>query len=312
MPMTPREAAVVDPVLSTQARGYTNSDFIGDEVLPPVDVPGRNSVVVKFGKEDFRKRDTRRAPGAQRAKVTIGYGSETVALKQEALDGVLPDEVADEAKRAAPSIDLGARTVRKVQNIIALGRECEIADLVRNPASYPAAHVVVLAGTDKFTDPASDPQKVVEDLKETIRRKIGRNPNAFEMGAPVFKALRRHPKVKEQFKYVSKDSITKQMLAEYLDLKKIIVGDGVVLPDNAEDDAAAVDIWGNDATLFYQPTEGDWDVPAFGYTYRLRGYPAVMKPYWDEDRDSWVYPTKEEYRPYITGPDAGALIRNAV
>lgn len=57
-----RQAQVIDPILSTQARGYTNQDFIGTRILPYADIPNRSMKVIRFGKDAFRRyMDTRRA-----------------------------------------------------------------------------------------------------------------------------------------------------------------------------------------------------------------------------------------------------------
>ena len=133
-----------------------------------------------------------------------------------------------------------------------------------------------------------------------IRRKIGRYPNMLELGALPFRSLRRHPKIKEQFKYVSAESVTTAMLAQYFDIEMVVVGRAVYLPENANDDADAQDVWGDDAVLCYKPTQTSFRVPAFGYTYRLSGYPLVEAPYYERNRKSWVYPVTEEYRPYVS------------
>ena len=58
--MNTQQAGVVDVVLSNHARGYTNSEMIAHRVAPVVDVPGRNMLLLKFGREGFRKLNTRR------------------------------------------------------------------------------------------------------------------------------------------------------------------------------------------------------------------------------------------------------------
>lgn len=311
MSMNTRQAAVVEPILSEQARGYSSPVMVAHRILPPVDIPNRSMRVIRFGKESWRVRDTRRAPGAETKRVEVGYASDPVALKQEALEGLVPDEQSQEASKV-PGIDMGAEAVREVQDIIALGRECEVADLVRNQATYPAGHVETLAGSDKWTDPDSDPKAVIDELRATIRRKIGRKPNSLALGDVVFDALTRHPKIKEQFKYTSADSITEAMLARYLNLKEIIIGEAVFLPEAAEDDVEATDVWGSDAILFHKAEGSGFRVPSFGWNYRLKGYPLVEAPYYERNRKSWVYPVTEEHRPYVTGADAGALIKAAV
>ena len=168
------------------------------------------------------------------------------------------------------------------------------------------------ASADKWSDPASDPARDIREAKEQVRRRVGRYPNLFEMGPAVFNALTAHPKIKEQFKYTSSESLTTAMLAKYFDVEEVVVGKAVCLDDNAPEGADAKDVWGNDAALIYRPKGGNYQVPSFGYTYRLKGHPLVMKPYEDKTTDSWVYRVKEEWSPVLSGMDAGFLFQAPV
>lgn len=308
--MNSRQAQVIDPILSTQARGYTNQEFIGTRLLPFADIPNRSMKVIRFGKDAFRRYiDTRRAPGAATRRIQFGYEADPVALRQEALEALVPNEISTDAQRV-PGIDLASVSINGVQDIIGLGREVEIAGLVRNPALYDANHKVALAGTAKWTDPASDPGEDIRAGREAVRRSIGRYPNVLVIGPDAFNALTVHAKIKEQFKYTSAESVTTVMLAKYFDLDEVIVGKAVALPEGAPDDAMAVDVWGSDAILAYVPKGSTFLVPAFGYTYRLQGYPAVEQPYYERNIKSWVYPVTEEFRPYVVGAEGGFLFQN--
>ncbi|WP_254446846.1 major capsid protein [Ruegeria sp. HKCCD8929] len=309
--MNTAQARVIDPILSTHAQGYRNAEMIGHLILPVADIPTRGVRVLRFGKDSFRKMNTRRAPGAEYQTVQYGYASNPVALQQEALAAKVPWENMEEASKV-PGIDLARGSVEMVLDIIALGREFEIAQLVRDPGNYGANNKMVLAGGDKWSDPASDPAADINEGKEQVRRRIGRYPNQLTIGAPTFNVLKQHPKIKEQFKYTSSDSITVEMLAKYFDIEKVIVGKAVYLEDGAADDADAQDVWGTDAILSFRPMGTNYMVPSFGYTYRLKGHPMIMKPYSDDSCDSWVYKIKEEWSPELTGADAGFLFQNPI
>lgn len=307
--MNTRQAAVVDVILSNHARGYTNGEMIAHRVAPVVDVPARNMSLLKFGKEGFRKLNTRRAPGAPMLTVQYGYAADPIALVQDTLQGLVPMEISEAAKIAAPGLNLGQHAVQMVLQQLDLGYEIETASIVMNPAGYAASNKIALAGSDKWTDPASDPKKDVGDAKEAIRKRIGRYPNQMTIGAAGARALCDHPKIAEHYKYTSGESITIQMVARYLQLDEIHVGTAIYLPDGATDDTPGVDVWGNDAVLSYASKEGNWLVPSFAYTYRLLGYPSVEAPYYSRERRSWLYPTVMERRPYVVGADAGFLFQ---
>ena len=52
-PLNNRTAAVVDPILSTHARGYRNMEFIGHLLFPRVTIPNRSMRVIKFGRSSI-------------------------------------------------------------------------------------------------------------------------------------------------------------------------------------------------------------------------------------------------------------------
>lgn len=310
-PLNTRTAAVIDPILSTHARGYRNLEFIGHLLFPRVSIPNRSMRVIKFGKESFRMLNTKRAPGAEKKRVQYGYASDPVSLVQDALEGVVPVEHQEEAE-SVPGINLGKGAVDMVLDVIDLGHEYEAAQLARTPGNYGADNRAALTGSDRWSSPDSDPSADIDEGKEAIRRRIGRYPNTLTLGPSAFNALKRHPKIKEQFKYTSSNSITTAMLAAYFDVERVIVGKAVWLPENAADDAAASDVWGDDAILAYVPATGDnYQVPSYGYTYELAGYPQVEVPYFVRSNDSWIYPTKSERRTILTGAEGGFLFQGA-
>lgn len=310
-PVNTRTAAVVDPILSTHARGYRNSEFVAQLLFPRVTIPNRSMRVIKFGKESFRMLNTRRAPGADKKRIQYGYASDAVSLIQDALEGVVPIEHQEEAM-SVPGINMAEGAINMVLDVVDLNLEYDCAQLARNAAGYDANHKLALVGTARWTNAASTPAKDVQAASEAIRRSIGRYPNTLLLGPNAANGLKNHASVKDQFKYTGRDSITTEMLAAFFDLKKVVVGKGVYLPETAADSAMATDIWGDDAILAYVPETGNtYQVPSFGYTYELAGYPQVNQPYFENSNDSWIYPTKVERRAYITGAEGGFLFQNA-
>lgn len=312
-PLNNSSAAVVDVLLSKHARGYRNMEFIGHNLFPRAPVSNRAMRVIKFGKEGFRMINARRAPGAGTKRVQYGYASDPIGLVQDSLEGLVPIEHQQEAQ-SVPGINLGANAVNMVLDIMDLGLEYEISQLALNAATYADNNKLALTGSDKWSDPSSDPAADVKAGREAIRRMIGRYPNVFPMGASVFNILTQHPKIKEQFKFTSADSITADMLARYFEVEKVLVGKAVYLPEDAKDDEPATDIWGNAALLAYVPQagEGNFQVPSFGYTYELNGYPQVEQPYYDRNQKSWIYPTTIERRPHLTGAEGGFLFPSPI
>jgi hypothetical protein len=309
-PINTRQAAVVDPILSTHARGYRNAEFISPSLFPRAPVPNRAMRQLKFGKESFRLLNTKRAPGSNVKRIQYGYASDPISLVQDALEGIVPIEHQQEAQ-SVPGVDLGAGAVSMVLDALDLGLEYDCATMARNAANYAASNKVTLTTTARWTQSASTPIDDIKAANEAIRRMTGRNGNTLILGPNAKNALTKHASIKDQFKYTSAQSITLAMLAALLELENVVCGKAVYLPETAADSAAATDVWGDDAILAYVPKGGNYQVPSYGYTYELDGFPQVETPYYSRETKSWIYPTTTERRPYIVGADAGFLFTNA-
>jgi hypothetical protein len=272
--------------------------------------------VVKFGREAFRQYATRRAPGASRAMIRTGYTSEPVALHQEALDGLVPVEHQEEAQ-AVPGIDLRQRATNVVLDAIRLEEEIQQATLAQDEGNY-GAQTDALSGTDQWSDSDSDPGAQMDDAHESIRAKTGRRGNVLVLGPGVLLAARRHPKIVGHY-YTGVangvQTVTDEQIAAYFRVRKVVAGDAVFLPAGAADDADFSDVWGNVAILAYVPEndgEGSYEVPSYGYTYYLNGYPMVRGAWWDADVDSWRIPVTDEFAPVHTGMGAGYLLTDVL
>jgi hypothetical protein len=310
--MSPNQARVVDPVLTTHARGYRNANFIFDEVAPTVDIPAAAARVLAFRKDDFRLMATRRASGGDVPVVEFGYESDPISMHQDALDASVRREVQEETSVTVPGLDLGARAVDKVTRIIDLGHEKATADKVTNPATYPTGNKIALAGTDRWNDAASSPSEQVEDGKLTVASRIGQEPNRLFLGRDVFSALRFHPKILDHFKYTSADMVTEAVLAKYFDVEKVVVGRAVYLPAGAGEDTPASFVWAGLALLAFVNPTPTWDEPSFAYTYRRRGYPIVEQPYWHGPSRSHRYGVTQQRAPVICGAEAGFLFQTPI
>lgn len=310
--LTPSQARVIDPILSSVAQGYRNADLIGSILFPYVPVGQRGGRIITFGKEDFMLYNTGRTPGANTRRVQYGYQGASFALDSHSLEGLVPVELLQEAQ-AVPGIDMGSAAVRRTQNIIALRLENAQATLATTAGNYGASNKVTLAGTSQWSDlttGVSDPIKDVETAKEAVRKAVGRRPNTVVMGAAVMAMLKQHPKVVDRMKYTGRDVATPDLLASLFGVKQVLVGDAVV----SDATGTFSDVWGKNVVVAYTElgTLQDAGLPTFGYTYRLNGYPIVEEPYLDRNSKSWVYPVTDEVQPVIAGASAGYLISNAV
>lgn len=213
-----------------------------------------------------------------------------------------------------PALNHQTRAINMVMNQFSLQLEVQQAELARNTANYGNNHHTTLGGSDQWSDKAnSSPKEDIDAGREAVRSEIGLYPNKATFGAKAWTAFKNHPETIAHFKYSGVKSITTEMAAEYLEVKKVVVGEAVYAADGTEN-PELVDVWGGDVILAYVPseTESFIDVPSFGYTYELIGSPLVEEGWFDKSCNSWLYPTEVNRRPYVTGMDAGFLIKAAV
>jgi hypothetical protein len=300
---------LVDPLLTDHARGYTNNDFVGSALFPQVLMPTRGAKRIEFGRDAFRRRQTRRAPGTPIKQMSFGYEGKPVMLHQEALQAITPSEYQEDAQQT-PGFDLQQMSVDVVLAIIAMEKEIQQANVARNAASYAASNKLAPAGTDKWSNPTSDPKAQVYDAKEVIRKRTGKRPNTLVISGAVTSALGKHAAITAHFRPTNAASISLAMLASYFDVANVVSGDAIY----DTDDATTVDVWGADAVLAYVPPAGQRNMmlPSYGYTYELGGHPAVGQVEWDKNILSWTNNVIDEFSAEMVGADAGFLFQSVL
>jgi len=310
--MTPSGARLIDPVLSTIAQGYQNTDLVASSLFPQVSVPLRGGNIVTFGKEDFMLYGSARAPGANTKRVQFGYSGSSYALVDYSLEGQVPIEVLQEGANG-PGIDHAAMAVRKVSNIMALRLEKAAADIACTAGTYASGNKTTLTSTAQWSDytGVSQPLQNIETAKEAIRAATGKRPNTIVMGAQVFAKLRQHPVIVDRLKYTGRDVATVEIMAALMGVQRVLVGDAIYSNDAG---TAFTDVWGKFVVIAYTElgSVADMGAPSYGYTYNLNGYPMAEEPYLDRNSKSWVYPVTRAEAPVLASASAGYLITTAV
>lgn len=292
---------IVDPVLTNLAIGYTNEQFVGDQLMPYVLVDREGGKIPLFGKEHFKVYSTERALRAKSNRINPeDIGDVDVALDEHDLE--YPIDYREDAESAFP---LQSRATNTVVEGIRLRHEAMVADIVQNPANYAAGNKIALSGTSQFTHASSDPEGVVSDAKAAVRAKIVKEPNTLVIGYSAWRVLKRHP----QLKAILSD--TRSRLVQLADLREIFEIDNIVVGRavKANDAGATSDIWGDNMILAYVPrASGDRSQyePSFGYTLRKRGSPVVDTR--TEDGKIELIRNTDIFRPFLLGADAGYLI----
>lgn len=307
--------AGINPVLTRIAQGLAQTDLIGYNLFPQVDVPERAGKIIEFGRESFMEyQGLARSPGGKTGRVQVGYAGKDYALVDYSFEGALPIEIRQEQMDPAKgfTIDGAQLAISAATDILALRLEIAQATLAQDANQYDASNKVTLSGTSQWSDftGTSNPIKVVETAKEAIRAATGRRPNIGVMGAQVFAQVKQHPIVVDRMKYTGRDVATEEILASLFGLQRVVVGESI----KANDAGVISDVWGKNMILAYTETAGipQRGRPTFGYTYNLAGYPVAENAYYGNNEKTWYFPVSRAEAPVIAAKGAGYLIQNAV
>lgn len=308
--MTPGQARVVDPILTEVARGYRSPKAaIANILFPIVSVTLRAGKIITFGPDDFKLVSTVRAPGSNTKRVQFGYAGADYGLADYRLEALTPWEIQKEGMNG-PGIDLIAMSVRKVQNVMALEREKQAADLARNDALYGSNNKETLSGSGQWSDPTSDPIGDILAAKEAVRKQIGERPNVLTLGPEVLTALRNHPKILDRLSTnADRPPASMAQLSALFEIPQIVEGEAVY-----HDGTQFQDVWGKDAILAYTTpaSMAEMGSPNYGYTYQLQDYPVVEEGYDDRNANSWVNPVADARKAVLAGASAGFIFKAAV
>ena len=296
---------VVDPVLTTLARGYTNAEMVATLLFLVVLVEKEAGKIPQFGKEAFKIYNTERAIRAKSNRISP-EGRTTIDFVMDEHDLEYP---IDYREKNEDIFNLEEHATNVVTGGISLRLEKKAADLAQDTNNFPAGNKITLAGNSQFTDKVnSDPIGVIETGKDAVRGKIGKRPNTMLMGAATYKALKQHPQLIDRIKYAMKGIVTIELMKEIFDIERIAVGEAVY----ADDAGTFNDIWGDNIVLAYVPnTPAEKRTvyePSFAYTLRKRGKPEIDKR--DESGKLDIVRNTDILLPKIVGSEAGYLIKD--
>lgn len=318
--MGQRNAIPINPILTAIAIAYQNTadSLIADDVLPRIPV-GKKFDYTKYDvAQGFTVPDTKVGRKSQPNQVDFKGEEVTVTTEDFGLDDIVPNDdvqaFQDMPKPASGGpIDPLNLAASGVTNLIMLDREIRVANLVQASGSYAAGLSIALAGTDKWSDYVnSDP---ISDILAALDLPLMR-PNTMVIGQAAWTIVRMHPKVVQAvFKSAqSAGVVTRQQLADVLEISKILVGGSRV--NNARKGQAPnlLPTWGKHCSLLYINKEAAMQKqPTFGFTGQWGGRVAgtIAEPKTGL-RGSQCVRVGESLKEVICAPHAGYLFQNVI
>ena len=298
---------VQDPVLTNLAQGYHNLELVGEVLMPTVEIDKEAGKIPKFGRLAFRLPSTvRNLRGTSNRLDPEDITAIDVALEEHDVEYAIDYREENEA-----IFSLRQFALNTTQDVIALGREKEVATLARDESKYDAGNKVTLSGTSKITSKQADIFAMFDTGIRAVKRAIGRKPNVCVIAGDVWAALKEHPAVIEKLKYSQVAIVTPEVFAKLIGIDTVKIGEAVY-----EESNQLKDIWSDAIVLAYvapRSTERKGTVyePSYGYTVRRQGG-LFVDTYKENGGKLEVIRTTDIHKPHLLGASAGYLIKGCL
>lgn len=298
---------VQDPVLTKLAQGYHNLELIGEVLMPTVEIDKEAGKIPKFGRLAFRLPSTvRNLRGTSNRLDPADITAIDVALEEHDVEYAIDYREENEA-----IFSLRQFALNTTQDVIALGREKEVATLALDESKYDSGNKVTLSGTSKITSKQADIFAMFDTGIRAVKRAIGRKPNVCVIAGDVWAALKEHPAVIEKLKYSQVAIVTPEVFGKLIGIDTVKIGEAVY-----EESNQLKDIWSDAIVLAYvapRSTERKGTVyePSYGYTVRRQGG-LFVDTYKENGGKLEVIRTTDIHKPHLLGASAGYLIKGCL
>ncbi|WP_372502389.1 phage capsid protein [Tistrella mobilis] len=304
----------ISPVLTGISLAYANGAYIADNVMPRLP-PHDKSVYLyhQFGFDQLiTVPDT--TVGRKSAPTEVEFRAEerTSQTKRYGLDDPVPLTDSRDAPDGYDPVDFA---VTGLTELILLDREVRVASIVQSASSYAASQVETLTGSDKWSDPTSDPLGQIADALDVPPLR----PNVMTLGARDWSVLRRHPALVSAINRSSGDKgrVTRREAADLIEVDRIEVGAAWVNAARPGQPSQRVRVWGGHASLTYQaPNIGSKRIVTWGWTAQTKAPGSASARFAGSKLDDGIgmyggtrVRVGEEVEERVVAPDLGYLFR---
>jgi hypothetical protein len=248
--------------------------FIADKIFPIIRVTKQSDIYFSYSKADsFRDEVKERGQGAESAGFNWNVKEEApYHCRKYALHYDITEE---ERVNYDQPINVDKDTVQFLTEKMLLNREIRFANTYFKTGVWGADKV---GGTDidKFSDPASSPVQIINDIMLEMAGSTGKKPNFAIMSPDVLYALKNHEEIMDRIKYTQKGIITLDLIAELFELDNIYVPWGIVNQStnraNYDDSTETTDyIYKGSMLIGYRPPAPRLKEPSAGYIFSWTG-----------------------------------------
>lgn len=306
----PTAPFVVSPELTAIAIAYRDpvTAYIADLVMPRTKAVGRLTFAYTiYDMSAFDRPNTFVGRKGRPNEVGMSSKQLTAAIEDYGLDDPIPES--DILEGRAVGRDIQGESVEYIMGLVRLDRECRVAAIAQDAANFTNSKT--LSGTEQWSHAESTP---LSDLLTYLDTPMMR-PNTMVLSAPVWSKLRTHPQiVKAIYPLSAEGAVTRQQLADLLEIKNIYVGESYVNSSKKGQNTSLVRVWGNHCSLLYlDPTAETSKGVTWGFTvpYGTAVAGTIQEPGVGL-RGGVRVRAGESLKELVVAKDAGMLLKNCI
>jgi len=207
--------------------------------------------------------------------------------------------------------------VMRATDIILRLQEKRIADMLFNTSNITNTAAVT---TEWSTAATCTPKADVKAAKQAMRAASGLEPDAIAMSKKVFENVLISDEIKDYMQYtnphfLSTEEQQRQMLAKYLGVEDILIGNAIYDAAKKNKAFTITDIWDDEYVLLYKKAMNSQDLrePALGRTFLWEADTPnniITESYREEQTRSDIYRVRQYTDEEIVFAGAGYLLSN--
>lgn len=320
MPEPTSTTAIQRPDLGILAYEYnlaaSQRGFIAGAIFPDFETPEKTADYPIITIESLLKKpkDTRRAPRSAYPRNDWQFETGTYNTKDRGLEEPLDDV---ERKLYARFFDAEAVTISRIVDGMLRDKEARVASMVFNTSNITHTGAVGIEWSTKAT---ATPKSDVKDAIATLRLATGVAPDSLAISETVFNNLLVVAEMKDYLQYTSPHLMEnleaqKSVLARYLGLKNVVVGNALYDTALKGKSYSLADIWDDEyALLFKSPGNAmDLQEPVLGRTFIWNqdgGREMIIETYREEKSRSDIYRARNYFEENFMFTGAAYLLSN--
>lgn len=252
---------------------YDTPEFVASQVFPLLDVNDVTAKITKFEASDYFRNDAKhRSEGARAARGKFKTSEVTYSCTEVAFAHAVTDDLRRNSKKLnAQPLMPDMEAVEMCKRKIMMEREGKVASLITSGTwadgvaggSDAEGNWAKDAGTNTFK---TDIDAAKQALRDRGIASSSKNEIRLLVDDATFDQIIEIDRIRDQFKYVSKESITPEMLAGLLKIDKVIIAQSIY--NSAKETKAGTEFT---SARFWQINSGK------GMAF-LYAYPKFMAP----------------------------------